>query len=133
MTSRREVREIRGSEDVVRARQAARTLAVEAGFGLVDQTRIVTAVSELARNTLVHGGGGVATLEIVNDKERLGIRAVFRDQGPGIPDVDQAIRDGYSTGDGLGLGLGGSRRLMDDFEISSTPGQGTTVGVTRWR
>jgi serine/threonine-protein kinase RsbT len=130
---RREVVDLRESEDVLKARQQARALALSVGFGLVDQTKIVTAVSELARNTVTHGGGGTATLEVVEYGAHRGLRIVFRDQGPGIADVEQALRDGYTTAGGLGLGLGGSRRLMNDFEISSFPGKGTTVTVVRWK
>lgn len=133
MIRTREVVALRKSEDVLTARQTARALSVEIGFGLVDQTRIVTAVSELARNTVTHGGGGTATLEVVEDGKRRGLRLVFRDEGPGIADVEQALKDGYTTGGGLGLGLGGSRRLMSDFEIRSAPGQGTTVTIARWK
>lgn len=129
----REVVDLERSEDVLKARQRARALAVEAGFGLVDQTKIVTAVSELARNAVSHGGGGTATLEVVANGARKGLRIVFCDEGPGIADVEQALRDGYTTAGGLGLGLGGARRLMNDFEISSRPGSGTTVTVARWR
>jgi serine/threonine-protein kinase RsbT len=106
---------------------------VELGFGLVDQTKIVTAASELGRNTVVHGGGGEARLEALNDGSRRGLRLSFEDKGPGIPDVETAMRDGYTTGGGLGLGLGGARRLMTDFDIRSAPGEGTRVSVTRWR
>lgn len=124
---------LRSEDDVVRVRQAAREWAVELGFSLVDQTKIVTAASELARNTIVHGGGGGVTLEALNDFSRRGLRLMFVDKGPGIPDVAQALKDGYTTGTGLGLGLGGARRLMSDFTIVSEAGQGTRVTVTRWR
>jgi serine/threonine-protein kinase RsbT len=130
---RREVVSLRSSEDVVRLREAVRRWAVELGFGLVDQTKIVTAASELGRNTVVHGGGGEARLEALNDGDRRGLRLCFEDKGPGIPDVEAAMRDGYTTGSGLGLGLGGARRLMTDFDIRSAPGEGTRVAVTRWR
>lgn len=133
MTRTREIVEVRGSEDVLRARQAARALTLEVGFGLVDQTKIVTAVSELARNTVTHGGGGTATFEVIEQGTRRGLKVVFRDQGPGIADVGQALKDGFTTAGGLGLGLGGARRLMNDFEIVSAPGEGTTVTVARWR
>lgn len=129
----RAVVDLERSEDVLKARQQARVLALEAGFGLVDQTKIVTAVSELARNTVSHGGGGTATLEVVANGACKGLRIVFRDEGPGIADVEQALRDGYTTAGGLGLGLGGARRLMNEFEISSRPGSGTTVTVARWK
>jgi serine/threonine-protein kinase RsbT len=124
---------LRSDEDVVRARQATRQWSVEIGFSLVDQTKIVTAASELARNTIIHGGGGRLRLESLNDGPRRGLRLVFEDQGPGIPDVQMALRDGFTTGTGLGLGLGGSRRLMSEFEISSSPGQGTRITTVRWK
>jgi serine/threonine-protein kinase RsbT len=124
---------LHSADDVVRVRQAARELAVELGFGLVDQTKIVTAASELARNTVVHGRGGRARLTPIDDGSRRGLRMCFEDGGPGIADVSQALRDGFSTGDGLGLGLGGARRLMHEFEIRSGPGEGTQVTVTRWK
>ena len=114
------------------ARQAVRGAAVEAGFGLVEQTKIVTAASELARNTLVHGGGGEMELVIVGGPGGRGLRLTFTDHGPGIPDVSAALSDGYTTGNGLGLGLGGARRLVQDFTIESTPGGGTTVTVVSW-
>jgi serine/threonine-protein kinase RsbT len=119
--------------DVVSVRQRVRALAVEAGFSLVDQTKLVTAASELARNTVVHGGGGTAELELLVDGARRGVRLTFRDHGPGIPDVAEAMRDGFTTGRGLGLGLGGARRLCSEFEIQSRPGEGTVVRVARWR
>jgi serine/threonine-protein kinase RsbT len=121
------------SEHVVVVRQAVRQRAVEIGFSLVDQTKIVTAASELARNTLIHGGGGRAVLEIVSDGIRRGLRLAFEDQGPGIADIELAMRDGYSTGGGLGLGLSGAKRLSNEFAISSTPGSGTRIVITRWK
>jgi serine/threonine-protein kinase RsbT len=124
---------VRSGEDVVRARQMARQLAVEMGFSLVDQTKIVTAASELARNTVIHGQGGTLRVEALNDGSRRGLRLTFEDTGPGIADVPQALRDGYTTGAGLGLGLGGARRLMSEFTISSRPGHGTTVVAIRWK
>jgi serine/threonine-protein kinase RsbT len=114
------------------ARQAVREAAVAAGFSLVEQTKIVTAASELARNTLVHGGGGHMELETVTRPGANGIRLTFVDSGPGIPDLDSALSDGYTTGNGLGLGLGGARRLVQDFTIGSTPGGGTTVTAVSW-
>ena len=123
---------LRSADDVVRVRQAVRTAAVGLGFSLVDQTKLVTAASELARNTLDYGHGGDCELEAVRTGDRVGLRLVFRDDGPGIADIEQALRDGYTTGNGLGMGLGGARRLVDDFTIESTPGAGTTVEVTRW-
>lgn len=119
--------------DVVAVRQRVRALALEAGFSLVDQTKIVTAASELARNTVVHGGGGTAELELVVDSGRRGVRLTFRDHGPGIPDIETAMRDGFTSGNGLGLGLGGAKRLSNEFEIDSRPGAGTVVRITRWR
>jgi serine/threonine-protein kinase RsbT len=121
------------NEDVVLARQAARKWAIGLGFSLVEQTKIVTAASELARNTVIHGGGGKLTIESLNHGERHGLRLRFEDEGPGIPNIDQALRDGFTTGDGLGLGLGGSRRLANEFEIHSGPGKGTRVVFTRWK
>jgi serine/threonine-protein kinase RsbT len=117
---------------IASARQAVREAAVAAGFSLVEQTKIVTAASELARNTLVHGGGGHMELETVTRPGANGIRLTFVDNGPGIADIDRALSDGYTTGNGLGLGLGGARRLVQDFTIDSTPGKGTTVTVVSW-
>ncbi|WP_426514309.1 ATP-binding protein [Dactylosporangium sp. McL0621] len=119
-------------KDVVRVRQAVRVAAVEAKLPLVDQTKLVTAASELARNTLIHGGGGFATIAGVHNGRRAGVRAEFVDTGPGIADLGLAFTDGYTTGSGLGLGLSGSRRLVDEFEIDSTPGSGTRISVTKW-
>jgi len=124
---------LRSNEDVVRARQAARKYAIGLGFSLVEQTKIVTAASELARNTVIHGGGGTLVIESLNHDDRRGLRLKFEDQGPGIANIDQALRDGYTTGNGLGLGLGGSKRLANEFEIQSEPGKGTRVVFTRWR
>lgn len=118
--------------DVVRVRQVVRTLAVSAKLSLVDQTKMVTAASELARNTLVYGGGGEMTVEMVEDGRRRGVRATFTDSGPGIPDLQLAMTEGWTSGSGLGLGLSGSRRLVDDFVIDSRPGVGTTVRVVKW-
>jgi serine/threonine-protein kinase RsbT len=124
---------IRTSEDVVVARQAVREWAVQLGFSLVEQTKMVTAASELARNTVVHGGGGTMTLQALNTGPRIGLEMVFEDKGQGISDIERALRDGFTTGSGLGLGLGGARRLSNEFEIQSTPGQGTRVRIVRWR
>ncbi|WP_433223538.1 ATP-binding protein [Dactylosporangium sp. CS-047395] len=124
--------DIGDDKDVVRVRQAVRVLAVEAKLPLVDQTKLVTAASELARNTLIHGGGGYATIAAVHNGRRGGVRAEFIDTGPGIVDLGLAFTDGYTTGSGLGLGLSGSRRLVDEFEIDSTPGAGTRIAVTKW-
>ena len=119
--------------DIVSARQLVRTRAVELGFGLVDQTKIVTAASELARNTIDYGGGGTLRIELLTEGVRKAIRLTFEDQGPGIPDVAMAMADGYTTGGGLGLGLSGARRLMNEFDIHSVAGEGTRVRVTRWK
>jgi serine/threonine-protein kinase RsbT len=121
---------LKGQEDVMRVRQAARRWAVELGFGLVDQTKIVTAVSELGRNAVVYGGG-TATGEIVREATRTGLRITFVDSGPGIADISLALSDHYGTGQGLGLGLGGAKRLMDEFRIDSHVGEGTTIAITR--
>jgi serine/threonine-protein kinase RsbT len=125
--------EIRSSEDVVRVRQAVRALAMRCGLTLVDQTKIVTAASELARNTLDYGGGGSVTLESVINGSRPGVRLKFEDQGPGIADINLALKDGWTTGAGLGLGLSGAKRLSSEFEIQSKIGEGTQVVVTRWK
>lgn len=124
---------VQSAEDVVAIRQSVRQRAVELGFSLVDQTKIVTAASELARNTLQYGGGGRVTIDAVEDFGRRGIRLTFEDEGPGIPDIELAMKDGYTTGGGLGLGLSGARRLSNDFSIQSAPGKGTRVTITRWR
>lgn len=128
-----ESRPLRAEDDVVRARQAVRSWAVEMGFSLIDQTKLVTAASELARNTVVYGGGGSLRMEALEDGARAGLRLVFADDGPGIPDIPRALSDGYTTGGGLGLGLGGARRLVSEFEIDSAPGQGTRVTVVKWK
>ncbi|MEU5903808.1 anti-sigma regulatory factor [Micromonospora sp. NPDC047527] len=123
---------IQGDEDVVRVRQLVRAVAVAVKLSLVDQTKVVTAASELARNTLVYGGGGSVEVTIVDNGRRKGVRIVFADSGPGIADLDLALTDGYTTGGGLGLGLSGSRRLVDDFEIETSPETGTRITVTKW-
>lgn len=130
---RTDVLPIRRADDVVRVRQEVRARAVEVGLGLVDQTKIVTAASELARNTLDYGGGGTMRWEMVEEASRKGLRLTFEDQGPGIDDVERALSDGYTTGKGLGLGLGGAKRLSNTFEIRSEPGEGTRVTIARWR
>jgi serine/threonine-protein kinase RsbT len=130
---RRDELPIRQEDDVVRVRQVVRQWAVELGFSLVEQTKIVTASSELARNTVIYGGGGVVHLESFNDDGRRGLRLTFEDQGPGIADMQQALKDGFTTGTGLGLGLGGARRLMDEFAISSEVGRGTRITVAKWK
>ncbi|MEV0130946.1 ATP-binding protein [Dactylosporangium sp. NPDC050688] len=123
---------IADDKDVVRVRQAVRVIALAAKLPLVDQTKLVTAASELARNTLIHGGGGHATVEQVHNGRRAGVRAEFVDTGPGIADLGLAFTDGYTTGSGLGLGLSGSRRLVDEFDIVTAPGEGTRITVTKW-
>lgn len=132
-TLRDEVIEIRASEDIVRVRQIVREWSIAQRFSLVEQTKMITAASELARNTLEHGGGGEVRLEALNDGAKLGLRLTFTDAGPGIADIEQALKDGYSTGSGMGLGLSGSKRLVNDFKIQSRPGEGTTVMIARWR
>ena len=124
---------IRSEQDIVIARQTVRRLTQELGFGLVDQTKLVTATSELARNALVYGLGGTMVCELLAEGVRKGLRLQFIDQGPGIADIDQAMTDGWTSGKGLGLGLSGARRLVNDFSIESAPGQGTTVTVARWK
>ena len=119
-------------EDVVAVRQHVRTQAVNIGLSLIDRTKFVTAASELGRNTVIHGGGGKATLEMVISGTRRGIRLTFQDHGQGISDIERAMRDGFTTGNGLGLGLGGAKRLVNEFKIESTAGVGTTVIITQW-
>ncbi|MBM0277976.1 ATP-binding protein [Micromonospora tarensis] len=123
---------IRSDEDVVRVRQLVRAVAVAVKLSLVDQTKVVTAASELARNTLVYGGGGAVEVTIVDNGRRKGVRIVFADSGPGIPDLDLALTDGYTTGGGLGLGLSGARRLVDEFGIETSAATGTRITVTKW-
>ena len=125
--------DIRSSDDVVRVRQAVRTLAIAAGLSLVDQTKIITAASELARNTLDYGGGGAALVELVELPSRRGIRLTFEDKGPGIADIETALKDGFTTGKGMGLGLGGAKRLSNEFSIESKPGEGTKIVIARWK
>ena len=125
--------QIRASDDIVLVRQAVRKKSIALGFGLVDQTKVVTASSELARNTLDYGGGGTVLLELVENGTRTGLKLTFEDQGPGIPDIDQALTDGYTTGNGMGLGLSGAKRLSNEFEIWSKPGEGTRVSILRWK
>lgn len=124
---------LRADEDVVRMRQALRECLVSIGFSLIEQTKMITAASELGRNTLRYGGGGEAHIEKVTDGGRRGVVLSFIDQGPGIEDVDLALKDGYTTGNGMGLGLGGARRLADDFELTTAPGKGTTVRISKWK
>ena len=128
-----ELFELKASDDIVPVRQAARRLAVSIGLGIVDQTKIVTASSELARNTVDYGGGGTAVVEVVQNERRSGLRLIFEDNGPGIADINQALTDGFTSGNGMGLGLGGAKRLSHEFEISSTPGEGTRVSILRWK
>ena len=124
---------IRTGDDVVRVRQQVRVVAAKSGLSLVDQTKVVTAASELARNALVHGGGGLARIDVVTSAlGRNGIKISFTDEGPGIADIDLALTDGWTSGDGLGLGLSGARRLVDEFELTSKPGDGTSVVVVKW-
>lgn len=123
---------IRVEQDVVLARQAARSVSVAAKLRLIDQTKLVTAASELARNAVIYGGGGSMDWEIVDNGLRKGVRLVFADNGPGIADVGQALTDGWSSGTGMGLGLSGSRRLVDEFELDSAPGKGTRITITKW-
>jgi serine/threonine-protein kinase RsbT len=124
---------LRNEQDIVRARQTVRKLSQSLGFGLVDQTKIVTATSELARNAVVYGLGGTMSCEIVRDGSRTGLRLHFVDEGPGIPDVAQAMVDGWTSGAGMGLGLSGAKRLVNDFAIDSAPGRGTRVTIARWK
>jgi serine/threonine-protein kinase RsbT len=133
MTARRELHEIRTSDDVVRIRQQVRACAIEVGLSLVDQTKFITAASELARNTLDYGGGGTALIEVVSEEFRKGLRLTFEDRGPGIPDVELAMKDGYTTGSGLGLGLSGAKRLSNEFSLETRPGEGTRVTIVRWK
>jgi serine/threonine-protein kinase RsbT len=132
-TLRTESLEIRSSDDVVRVRQMTRTMALEAGLSLVDQTKIITAASELARNTLDYGGGGKVQIELIEAGGRRGVRLTFEDKGPGIADIGTALKDGYTTGKGMGLGLGGAKRLANEFSIESKPGEGTKIVIARWK
>jgi len=131
--SAEETRPVRSSQDVVVVRQAVRALAIRLGFSLVEQTKIVTAASELARNTVDYGGGGIVRLQTLADGRRVGLRLTFEDKGPGIENLELVMKDGYTSGGGLGLGLGGARRLSNEFEIVSRPGEGTRVSIARWR
>lgn len=124
---------LRAERDIVAARQAVRRLAIELKFSLVDQTKLVTAASELARNTVVYGLGGTMKMEKVLERGRAGIQLTFEDNGPGIADIDQAMRDGFTSGSGMGLGLGGAKRLSNAFTIESDPGKGTRITITRWK
>jgi len=128
----REVIPIVAEADVVHVRQRVRARATELRFSLIDQTKMVTAASELARNALTYGGGGSAQIEVLSAGKKQGLRVVFTDQGPGIPNIAEAMRDGFTTGNGLGLGLGGAKRLVNEFEIESAAGRGTRIAITRW-
>ncbi|MGJ5633624.1 anti-sigma regulatory factor [Nostoc sp. CALU 1950] len=133
MMQKTETIDIQSSTDVVLVRQAVRQMAVEIGFGLVDQTKIITAASELARNTLDYGGGGTVKLETLQEGRRRGLRLTFEDRGPGISDIELALKDGFTTGSGLGMGLGGAKRLANEFEIQSVVGEGTRIIIVRWK
>jgi len=133
MVLKSETMPIANSADVVKIRQVVRQWATELKFSLVDQTKLVTAASELARNTLEHGGGGTVFASVVEEGARRGVKLTFDDKGPGIANLELALRDGYTTGGGMGLGLSGSKRLVNDFEIKSEPGRGTTVTIIRWK
>lgn len=130
---KRDLQHLKNSNDMVLARQKVRQWATELRFSLVDQTKLVTAASELARNALEHGKGGVMILESLSNGTKSGLRLVFEDQGPGIPDIELALKDGYTSGSGLGLGLGGSKRLVNEFSIESEVGKGTRITAVRWR
>lgn len=132
-TTAPEVRDLRSETDVVVLRQLVRARALHMGLSLVDQTKLVTAASELGRNTVVHGGGGTVRVEEVSDGKRRGLRLCFEDQGPGIADVEQAMRDGFTTASGLGLGLGGAKRLVNEFHLESRAGEGTRVTIVKWK
>jgi serine/threonine-protein kinase RsbT len=131
--ARHETLKLASEADVVNARQRVRKWAIEIGLGLVDQTKIVTAASELARNTVIYGGGGLMRIEELTKDARRGLRLIFEDTGPGIIDIERALRDGYTSGSGMGLGLGGAKRLSNEFEIRSEPGKGTRIAIVRWR
>ncbi|MBV8880317.1 MAG: anti-sigma regulatory factor [Planctomycetaceae bacterium] len=133
VVARTELLPIRSESEVVTVRQQVRAWCIDLKFSLVDQTKMVTAASELARNTLIYGKGGTVDLQMVEDGDRRGLQLIFEDKGPGIPDIDLALKDGYTTGSGMGLGLGGSKRLVHDFKIESKPGEGTRVCILRWK
>ena len=133
LTARTEQVVVREQHDIVNVRQVVRSWSLSLGFGLVDLTKLVTAASEIARNTVEYGGGGTLQIEELRDGLRQGVRLVFEDQGPGIADIDRAMTDGYTSGTGMGLGLGGTKRLVDEFDISSTWGAGTRVAITKWK
>lgn len=131
--TKRETLPLKNSNDVVLARQKVRQWAIELHFTLVDQTKLVTAASELARNALDHGKGGSMTIEQIGMGSRVGLKLIFEDQGPGIPDIELALKDGFTSGNGMGLGLGGSKRLVNEFSIDSAPGKGTRITAVRWK
>ena len=133
IVAKQECFDLRSDVDVVLARRGVSNWARELGLTILDLTRVVTAASELARNTVVHGGGGVMCLQVVRQAERQGLRVTFQDHGPGIPAIDLAMKDGYTTGGGMGIGLPGAKRLVDDFHLSSTPSEGTCVTIVRWK
>ena len=128
-----EDRDVKTEEDIVAVRNSVKRIVALLNFSLVNQTKIITAASELARNTIEHGGGGKGSIQVVDDGPRIGVRMIFEDDGPGIPDTDQALEDGFTTGKGMGLGLGGSKRLMDEFNVESAVGNGTKVCATKWK
>lgn len=130
---KRDEQPLKSSSDVVAARQKVRQWTTELRFSLVDQTKLITAASELARNALDHGHGGAMAMEVVSNNGKPGLRLTFEDHGPGIPDIDQALKDGFTTGSGMGLGLGGSKRLVNEFSIESEVGKGTKVTIIRWK
>jgi serine/threonine-protein kinase RsbT len=132
-TTKSETVPVRSSAEVVNVRHVVRRWAIELGFSLIEQTKIVTAASELARNMVDYGKGGALLVEALEDSHRKGLRLTFEDHGPGIEDIDQALRDGFTSGNGMGLGLGGAKRLSNDFSIDSKPGEGTRVMIARWR
>ena len=125
--------DLQSDVDVVAARHGVREWAREIGLTVLDLTKVVTAASELARNAVVHGGGGVMCLQMVRQTNRDGLRMTFSDRGPGIPEIDRAMEDGYSTGNGMGIGLPGARRLVNEFDLASTPGEGTSITIVRWK
>jgi serine/threonine-protein kinase RsbT len=133
LTARSEQVAVREQHDIVNVRQVVRSWSLEVGLGLVDLTKFVTAASEIARNTVEYGGGGTVRLEALQEGTRKGLRLTFEDEGPGIPDIALALKDGYTTGNGMGLGLSGSKRLVNEFDLWSEPGKGTRVTVTRWK
>ena len=128
----RENRPIKSEDDIAAVRTSVKRIVALLNFGIVAQTKIVTAASELARNTLEHGKGGAVEIQLLDDVDKVGVKMIFEDQGPGISDVSQAMEDGYTTGGGMGLGLGGARRLMDEFTIESKPGEGTRISAAKW-